>query len=135
MGWVSTAEDLEKFLQHLVRRDFLSPATQREFERAHTTGADWYGFRMRPDWGYAMGSWAHCPSGSCKQFSSIGIFGTLPFVDFESGLYFALVRPAGMDPARGVFLDRSVAFWERTYPMIRDLLKPYWQKSGIALVI
>jgi CubicO group peptidase (beta-lactamase class C family) len=133
--WVSTAEDLEKFLQHVVRRDFLKPETQKEFESDHTNSATWYGFRMRPDWGYALGSWSHCPGGSCKLFSSIGIFGTLPFVDYESGLYYALVRPAGLDPKRGVFLDRSVAFLERTYPAIREALKPVIEEGMVPISI
>merc|ERR1711904_157555 len=79
---------------------------------------------MRPEWGYALGSWAHCPDKSCEEFSSIGIFGTLPFVDFKTGLYYALVRPQGLDK-RGVFLDRSVAFWEKTYPTVRAALEPF----------
>lgn len=130
--WLSTAEDMEQFLQHVVRRNFLKPETQQAFEHAHTTGAKWYGFRQREDWGYALGSWAHCPDGTCAQFSSIGIFGTFPFVDYESGFYIALVRPAGMDPKRGVFLDRSVAFWERTYPTIREVLKPLTDAAAVA---
>lgn len=117
--WISSADDLEKFLLHVLRKDFLSQQTQDAFQSAQTKEAKWYGFRQRPDWGYAMGSWAHCPNDSCKQFSSIGIFGTFPFVDHESGIYYALVRPAGMDPKRGVFLDRSVSFWEKTYPAMK----------------
>jgi len=120
--WVSTAADLELFLQHVVRKSLFKPATQTAFQTAHTNDAEWYGFRMRPEWGYALGSWAHCPSGSCQEFSSIGIFGTFPFVDYESGLYYALVRPAGLDPNRGVFLDRSVAFWEKTFPAVKGAL-------------
>jgi len=110
--WISTAEDLEIFLKHVVDRDFLKEETHAAYERSHTDNATWYGFRMRPDWGYAMGSWSHCPKGPCSQLSSIGLFGTFPFVDLKTGLYFALVRPAGVDPKRGVLMDRSVAFWE-----------------------
>jgi CubicO group peptidase (beta-lactamase class C family) len=110
--WISTCSDLEKFLQHVANRDFLKEATQTAFESAHTNDADWYGFKARPDWGYAMGSWSHCPHGGCSQLSSIGLFGTMPVVDLTTGLYFALVRPAGVDPQRGVLMDRSVAFWE-----------------------
>jgi len=113
--WISTADDLEIFLQRLLKRDFLKSETQAAFEKSHTNSAEWYGFRARPDWGYALGSWAHCPKGNCAQFSSIGLFGTLPFVDFNSGIYFALMRPAGMDPKKGVLMDRSVAFWEEVY--------------------
>jgi len=118
--WISTAEDLEKFLLHIVRRDFLKSETQAAFERPHTNDATWYGFRARPDWGYSMGSWNHCPDGSCSQLSSIGLFGTFPFVDMNSGLYLALVRPAGLDPTKGVLMDRSVAFWEALNPSIQQ---------------
>jgi CubicO group peptidase (beta-lactamase class C family) len=116
--WISTAEDLETFLMHIVKKDLLKPETQASFEKAHTNNAKWYGFRARPEWGYALGSWSHCPKGGCSQLSSIGLFGTFPFVDFESGIYLALVRPAGLDPTRGVLMDRSVSFWSAIYPKL-----------------
>lgn len=120
--WISTTEDLETFLQHIVKRDFLKSETQAAFERPHTNEATWYGFRARPDWGYALGSWSHCPSGSCTQLSSIGLFGTFPFVDMKSGIYFALVRPAGLDPKKGVLMDRSIAFWEAVYKPLEEAI-------------
>ena len=67
-----------------------------------------------------MGSWSHCPDGGCSQLSSIGLFGTFPFVDLQTGLYFALVRPAGLDPSKGVLMDRSVAFWEKIYDPLAE---------------
>jgi len=118
--WISTAEDLETFLRRLLKKDFLKPETQAAFETTHTNEAEWYGFRARPDWGYAMGSWSHCPKGGCHQLSSIGLFGTFPFVDFNTGIYFALVRPAGLDPKLGVLMDRSVAFWEQVYKQVAE---------------
>jgi CubicO group peptidase (beta-lactamase class C family) len=121
--WISTASDLEIFLRRVLKRDFLKKATQDAFEAAHTKDATWYGFRPRPEWGYALGSWSHCPSGTCSQLSSIGLFGTFPVVDFGAptgGFYFALVRPASVDPKKGVLMDRSIAFWEALQGVLLD---------------
>ena len=98
-GLYTTAQDYFNFLSALTNSDvaarLLTPESIAKMERDHTSGLI-QNFRppmlLPDDWSYGLGLWCEAPTaGLCTRVSSLGAWGTFPWIDRQSGTYGVLV--------------------------------------------
>jgi CubicO group peptidase (beta-lactamase class C family) len=96
-GLVTSADDYARFLTMLVQhgrfgtRRVLSEQAVKDMETAQTRGKPkaYLPPNAKSALEYALGNWCErfAPDGQCTLVSSPGAFGTLPWIDRDSGLY------------------------------------------------